>query len=364
MILHRYFARKFLSSTMLIFAIFVVLLALIDLVDKLQDLPMLSFREVLGIVLLKIPEDNYEILPLVIVLATVALYIRLARSSELVVVRAAGRSALRSLAAPVGVAAVIGIISVTMFNPIVAASAKRYNDLINTYIGGGAAAILVIASEGLWLRQGNPNGQTVIHAERASSDLTVLFDTTFMQFNPDGTPEQRIQAQAARLKDGEWVLYEAKAWDLARGTISEANALQSDQLRIRSDLTQDRIVDSFGKPEYIPIWELPEFIAQLERAGFSARRYDMWFQMELARPLFMMSLVMVAAAFTMRPARLSNTGLSVLTAVLLGFGLHYVRNFAQILGENGEIPITLAAWAPPVASFMLATGILLHMEDG
>ena len=138
----------------------------------------------------------------------------------------------------------------------------------------------------------------------------------------------------------------------------------SDQIRLPSALTQDRIVDSFGKPEYIPIWDLPAFISQLEQAGFSARRYDMWYQMELARPLFLMALVMISAAFTMQHARLSNTGVAVLTAVLLGFGLHYIRNFAQILGENGEIPIALAAWAPPVASFMLATGILLHLEDG
>ena len=33
MILHMYFARKFLWSTFLIFSIFVVILALIDLVD-------------------------------------------------------------------------------------------------------------------------------------------------------------------------------------------------------------------------------------------------------------------------------------------------------------------------------------------
>ena len=73
MILHMYFARKFLWSMLLIFAIFVVILALIDLVDKLQDFSSLPFADVLGIVLLKIPEDTYEILPLVIVLATVAL---------------------------------------------------------------------------------------------------------------------------------------------------------------------------------------------------------------------------------------------------------------------------------------------------
>ena len=110
--------------------------------------------------------------------------------------------------------------------------------------------------------------------------------------------------------------------------------------------------------------DLPGFIDNLEAAGFSARRYAVWYQMELARPIFLMALVLVAAAFTMRHVRTTNTGASVLVAIMLGFSLHYIRNFAQVLGENGQIPVILAAWAPPVASLMLALGIVLHMEDG
>jgi lipopolysaccharide export system permease protein len=41
-----------------------------------------------------------------------------------------------------------------------------------------------------------------------------------------------------------------------------------------------------------------------------------------------------------------------------------VRNFAQILGENGQIPVMLAAWGPPVATLLLPLGLLLHLEDG
>ncbi|MDW3116707.1 MAG: LptF/LptG family permease [Roseovarius pacificus] len=134
---------------------------------------------------------------------------------------------------------------------------------------------------------------------------------------------------------------------------------------VPSELTQDRIADSFGRPEYVSISNLPFFsIRQLEGSGFSARRYAVWFQMELARPLFLTALVILAASFTMRHTRLANTGVSVLVAIMLGFGLHYIRNFAQILGENGQIPVLLAAWAPPVASLLLAVGILLHMEEG
>lgn len=363
MILHFYFARRFLWTFLSIFFVFVVLLGLIDLVDELQDFPDLAFGDVLEIVLLKLPEANYEILPLIVILAAVALFVRLARSSELVVVRAAGRSALASLFAPLCVAAMIGILSVTMFNPIVAASSKRYNDLVNTYVGFGSN-VLAISVEGLWLRQGTSEGQTVIHAARASSDVSVLFDATFVSFSPEGEPLTRIAARSATLADGEWQLADAKQWNLRRGRNPESEAIVSEAMAIPSSLTQARIVESFGKPEYIPIWDLPRFISQLEQAGFSARRYEMWFQMELARPLFLTALVLVAAAFTMRHTRLGHTGVAVLTAVMLGFSLHYVRNFAQILGENGQIPILLAAWAPPVASLLLALGILLHMEDG
>ncbi len=363
MILHRYFARRFFWSLAMVFGILTLIMWLVDLVGDLQDYTELAFPKVLQLTFLRLPAKSYEILPLAVVLATVALFVRLARTSELVVVRAAGRSGLVSVMAPVAVVALVGVLGLTSFNPIVAATARRHNDLVNDYFGGGSA-IMVLANEGLWLRQGGPDGQTVIHAERASSDLTVLFGTTFLDFASDGTPVRRIKASAARLREGEWVLYDVKLWELAQSDNPEATAVELEQLRLASALTHDRIIDSFGKPEYIPIWELPAFIAQLEQAGFSARRYAMWYQMELARPLFLMALVIISAALTMRPARLSNTGLSVLAAVMLGFGLHYLRNFAQILGENGQIPIHLAAWAPPVASFLLATGLLLHMEDG
>jgi lipopolysaccharide export system permease protein len=363
MTLHFYFARRFLRTFLGITAVFVILLGLIDLVDELTDSPGLPFGEVMTLVALKAPHANYEILPLVMILAAVALFTRLARSSELVVLRASGRSGLRGLLGPVAVAGLLGVASVTLLNPIVAASSRHRTDLMNRHVDGGQS-VMAIASEGLWLRQGSTTGQTVIHAARASSDLGILYDTTFIAFSPEGEPYRRINARSARLDPGEWQLSDAKVWDITPGRNAESDARTEARMTLPSALTQDRIVESFGKPEYISIWNLPAFIAQLEEAGFSARRYAMWFQMELARPLFLMALVMVAAAFTMRHVRLSNTGVSVLVAIMLGFSLHYIRNFAQVMGENGQIPVMLAAWAPPVASFLLALGILLHMEDG
>ena len=106
------------------------------------------------------------------------------------------------------------------------------------------------------------------------------------------------------------------------------------------------------------------FIRQLEQAGFSARRHKVWFQSELARPLFLVAMVLVGAAFTMRHTRFGGTGPAVLSAVLLGFSLYFARSFATILGENGQLAVMLAAWAVPIAANLLALGLLLHAEDG
>ena len=75
-------------------------------------------------------------------------------------------------------------------------------------------------------------------------------------------------------------------------------------------------------------------------------------------------MVLIAAGFTMRHARFGRTGVFVLLAILSGFFIFFLRNFAQVLGENGQIHIALAAWASPVAATLCAMGLVLHLEDG
>jgi lipopolysaccharide export system permease protein len=356
MILHAYFARRFVMTFAGVAVPLAVVVALIKLMNKLGDFPDRPLTDVLRIVALELPWANYEILPLVVILASVALFLRLARSSELVVLRASGRSALRGLMAPVAVTLVLGLLAVTVGNPIVAATSKRDHDLSNRFRGIETAA-LALSAEGLWLRQGDAD-------ERSSADLGTLHDASFLEFAPDGTPARRISAATARLGEGAWHLRDAKIWKLDPGGNPEAGAQRMAALELPSDLTQDRILDGFGKPRYIPVWDLPGFIAQLEASGFSARRYATWFQSELASPVFLVALVLMSAAFTMGHVRGANVGLRVLGAVIVGFGLHYLRNFAQILGENGQIPVALAAWVPPVAALLLAVGLILNLEDG
>lgn len=359
MTLNLYFARRFLGMFLWVFAGFGGVLLLIDIIEQLRR-SAASFGQAARLSLLNVPESLYQILPLLMLLAGIALFLALARSSELVVVRAAGRSGLSFLFAPVAVAALLGAFAVTVIDPLVAATSKSYDRLQSQ----GSDAVMSISSNGLWMRQGTPDGQTVIRATSGNPDGSEINGVTFQTFATDGTPIERIEAATALLEPGEWVLRDAKRWDLTADNPEVSASPAIAEIRVATDLNQDRIRNSFGEPSSIAFWNLRTHIADLEKAGFSARSYRVWMQMELAMPLLLVAMVLIAAGFTMRHARSGKTGQMVLLALLGGFAIFFLRNFAQVLGVNAQIPIVLAAWGPPVAGAFMALGLLLHLEDG
>ena len=365
MTLSLYIARRFAGMVGRVFLIFFGILMLIDMIEQLRRFSDAGVG--LGgaalLSLLNVPETLYRILPLIMIMAAIAMFLGLARSSELVVVRAAGRSGLRFLVTPLVVAILLGALMVALFNPLVAATSKAYDQRRATLAQGGDS-VLSVTDSGLWLRQGGEDGQTVIQAARANPDGTQLFGVTFLSFDADGLPTRRIEAETAGLTSGAWELLGVKTWNLTEPNPELSAKRDAGPVALPSDLTAERIRDSFGTPSAIAFWDLPGYIADLEGAGFSARSYRLWFQMELAQPLLMAAMVLVAAGFTMRHVRFGGTGRMVMMAMLAGFGIFFLRNFAQALGDSGQIPITLAAWSPPVAAAMFSLGLLLHLEDG
>ena len=365
MILDLYLARRFAGLVAIVTLVFVGLLLPIDLMEQLRRLgdDGAGLGDGLRLAALNLPGALYQILPLIVILATLALFLALARSSELVVIRGAGRSALRAVLAPVATAALLGVLALVVVNPIVAATQGVYEREVARF-RTGISSVLSVSEEGVWLRQGDGSGQTVIRAARSSLDGTVLFEATFIAFDAQGSPTERIDARRAELSDGSWTLEDAKRWPLGGSDNPERDARAVEFATIPSSLTESQIRDSFGVPSSIPIFALPRFIAQLDAAGFSGLTHRVWLQMELANPVMLAAMVMVGAAFTMRHARGGGGGMLVLLALLTGFGIFFLRSFAQTLGESGQIPVALAAWSAPVAGVLLASGLILRTEDG
>ncbi len=365
MILTLYLAKRFLALVGIVTLVFTGLLLPIDLMEQLRRLDGdgAGIGDGLRLAALNLPAALYQILPLIVILATLAMFLSLSRSSEMVVIRASGRSALRAAMSPMVAAFALGVAALLVVNPIVAATQAQYERELLRF-ETGVSSVSSVSEEGVWLRQGDGSGQTVIRAARSSLDGTILFEATFLAFDAAGTPIERIEAARAELSDGTWLLEDAKTWPLGTSDNAERDARSTPTATLPSSLTRAQIRDSFGVPSSIPIFQLPGFIAQLNAAGFSGLTHRVWLHTELATPLMLAAMVLIGAVFSMRHTRAGGSGAAVLTALLLGFGVFFLRNFAQVMGESGQLPAALAAWTPPVAAILLAAGLILRREDG
>ena len=313
---------------------------------------------------LHMPSILSETLPFIVLLGSLAAFLRLARSSELVVTRAAGMSVWRLLRAPVACAAVLGALAFAVWNPIAASTLARY-ELLDSRHFDGRESLLSLSAEGLWLRQSSPEGQTVINASRASDNGEELVGVQIFEFDEGGLLVRRMAARRAELVPGAWRVERARIWDLSdEGAFAVARGRDVEEVEVVTDLTSSRILESFADPQALSFWDLDAFIDTLDASGFSSVRHRLHQQIELAQPLMFVAMVLIAAGFSMRHVRFGSIGVRVLLCVISGFAIFFLSDFTQALGAAGTIPVPLAAWVPPVAALLLATSLLLHLEDG
>ncbi len=362
-----YIARRFVGSVLAIFTMVMFLAILFDAIElgrRAGGADDIGLGSVVGMAALRAPSISIKAAPFVMLLAAIWTYARLARSSELVVTRAAGVSAWRIVAPTLTAAALLGVFATAIYNPISAALLDRFERL-QAQVFRGDDRLLSVSREGLWLRQGNFDAQSVIHARATNSDGTELGGVTILMFQGADDFIGRIDAAAASLQDGFWRLEQAA---IRRLDPAEPNAPPSferaERYDLPTDLTADQIVDSFAAPETISFWRLYGFINTLKEQGFAARRHQLHFHAALAAPLVFAGMALLGSAFSMRHARMGGLGGMAVYAALTGFLVYFVFDIAQALGGSGVIPPVPAAWGPPVASMLLAAGLLLHFEDG
>jgi len=361
-----YLTRRLAATFGLIAAVFFGILYLFELVEMMRRFGGgdTGLSHILWLAALRAPTTFYQVLPLLAILSAMALFLALARSSELVVIRAAGRSALRMLLEPVIATLLFGALVVAALNPLVAATTRIYQAQAQAITAPDLLLQVAVGGSGIWLRQGDSLGQTVIRAGSVEGDGLTFHNTGFIAFDRDtGAPVTRIEAATAELGPGAWDLTDAKHWDLTADNPERA-AQSHARLALPTDLTPDRIRDSFAQAGTISVWALPEFIAAMDRAGLATRVHRVQLHTELALPVLMAAMMLLGTVLCMRHSRAGGAGGRIMLTVIAGFALFFLRNFAQVLGENGQIPLALAVWTPPFATILLALGVLLHLEDG
>jgi lipopolysaccharide export system permease protein len=359
--LSAYIARQFLVWLGGVFAAMVIVTFLLDYIELMRRSGtkiQATLWVLLEMAALKLPQTAQEALPFAILFGTMLAFWRLTRANELVVARAAGVSVWQFLTPAVLVALLVGILAVTVFNPIASSAEAAYEQLDSRILRQGSDQ-LSLSAAGLWLRQSDETGnQIVIHADRLGAQDVTLDGVTLYFFGDKTRFSSRVDAKSARLEKGEWVIEDGVRW------LADQSAQPFAAMHLPTQLTPRKMAESFASPDTMSFWELPGFIALLEQSGFPAQRHRLHFNVLLARPFLLAAMVLVAATFSLRMQRRGGAGMMIVGGVASGFLLYIVSDIVFALGLSAKIPVTLAAWTPTGVSLIFGASMLLHLEDG
>jgi lipopolysaccharide export system permease protein len=329
----------------------------VELLRRSAGKAEIGLMVVLQMSIFKLPHLVQQMLPFCVLLGATLAFWRLARANELVVTRAAGISAWQILAPATAIAILVGVIQISLFNPLASVMLSKFEQLESRYLKR-SVSLLSVSSNGLWLRQSDASGQSVIHASRVAQSDMSLHEVIIFLFEGEDRFIGRIDAENARLRDGYWEI--RNAW------VSNPNKRSYFVARHRLDtnLTLNKILDSFASPETMSFWQLPGFIDTLEKAGFSGHRHKLYWHSLLASPVLLAAMILVAAIFSLRTSQRSGAALSICGAVFSGFFLYFMSDLVYALGLSASIPTLLAAWTPAGVCTLLGLTALFHIEDG
>jgi lipopolysaccharide export system permease protein len=357
-----YILRQFLIWFAIMFAAIVAIIILIDAVELLRrgsGKSEATFSVITSMALLRTPFLAQEAVPFAVMFGGIFAFLRLTRNHELVVLRAAGVSVWQFLTPAILAAIALGIVNISVINPLSAVLLSQFEELEGRYFTG-RSSLLAVSAEGIWLRQNSEDGlgQTVIHSERVQPDALRLEQVIVFEFAGDDKFTGRIDARSALLLDGRWQL--SDAWLTRPGRAGVFVATKE----LPTDLTPNKIQESFASPDTVALWNLPRFIRVLEETGFSPVAHRLQLHALLAEPILLAAMVLIAATFSLRSTRRGGTIVLVGAGVLAGFFLFLLTNVIQALGLGASVPVTLAAWTPAGVSLLAGITSLLHLEDG
>jgi lipopolysaccharide export system permease protein len=359
----KYLGRQFFVSFIGFISVLLVVIYLIDtleLIRRAASHPEVTFFQIARMSFFQLPDVGQQLFQFAVLFGALFTFWRLTRTSELVVLRAVGVSAWEFLLPAVLVAITIGIVKVTIVNPIGSVFSARFEEMDNTLLRGKTSTIDLSAG-GLWLRQSGEDSYTIIHATNVDSTTWRLKDVSIYFLTNGDQLTGRLDAPDAALVGQNW---EVDGGSFNRADRPDEPPTLVARTLIPTDITPGKIQEIFASPKSHSFWTILHYIHTMEATGISAIRLRLQYLGLLADPFLYGGLVLLAAAAALRQTRRGGTLFVIATGIVAAFALFFLGNVTRALGESETIPIILAAWTPAGLSLLGGIGALLYLEDG
>ena len=332
----------------------------VELLRKGSDVAGFGFITLIQAAILHFPFLFEQALPFVVLIAAMASYATLTGSSELVALRASGVSAWQFIAPTVVVVLGLGVAAITVLNPLAIRTNERFDSLQAIHLGKeGSKGLSSFSKQGIWVKEasqtaGNYTLSYVGGFLPRSNQLTGVM----LFFFVDGKYYARVDAATAQFRDGGWFLESAWLTAVGEQPVARTNYFYP------TSLSPDRIKESLTMPEQVSFWQYPSFIKLLMGAGLDTRFHQIHYGTILAKPIFLVVMLMFGVAFSLRTARRGHRVVFIALGILSASAFYIFDQFIHRLAVGGGVHIAPAIIAPLVVGLILSLLAIAQVEEG
>lgn len=339
MLLDRYIFRTVFTTTLVVLAALLVLDTFFNLLNELEDISEnYGLRAILQYLLLSMPNQVYEILPVALLVGGLLGMGSLATHSELIVMRGAGRSLLRLVGAALSAGLVLSVL-VTLIGEYIAPASERLAKVHSFAVRTGHE--VMYRGYNFWARDGD-----YLISIGAAEPGPTLIDIAAYQLDEQGQLLSVAYAQRARYRDGSWLLE-----GIEQRTIRPEAITRTELTEIAWDsvITPQTLEVLTADPDDLAMRELLTYIAYLEDNGLDTRRHQLAFWTKALAPLANLSMLFIAMPFAFTRQRSAGMGQRLVIGILLGLAFFLLNrmlgnivllyNFPPIIGA--ALPMVL-----------------------
>jgi LPS export ABC transporter permease LptG len=355
-LIDRYLLREYLKFIGIGLGVGAVLFLVVDLLQTLDR--FLRIKPPLVYILLhfvyRLPGALYDGLPIVVLIATVFLFLSLTRAHELDALKAAGVSLYR-VSAPVLLFALILSLGAAVFQEVALPGINaRADEIDRVKIRGGLPRHLQKRNQ-LWYRSTDTRFwrmELLDPVERSISGLLVLdVDAEFQLVS-------RLDAQTAK-----WT---PQGWELSQGfvrTVVTGNRMESKPfatLLMKMPEHIDDFTNVQKPPEIMSFRELRAYVQRLEEAGHRVGKYVVELYSKVSFPFVHLIMALVAIPFALASPRSGGRAVGIGVALMISLGYWVVHYMALAFAKADLLPPFLAAWTANIVFAGLGTALFLR----
>ena len=332
--------------------------ALVVVVDLLQTLdrflrskpPLLTILEHF---VYRVPGELYKGLPMIVLIATVFLFLSLTRQRELDALKAAGISLYRASLPILLVAGAISILAVVFQEVALPDINAKADEVDRVKIRGQLPRHLQRQTQ-IWYRSSDTRffRMALLDPVGKSMEGLIVIDIT-----GDFRLLERLDARNAQ-----WT---PEGWQLTDGVlrrIGPQNRVASEPFSARLVAMPEHIDDFIqvqNAPDTMSFLELRAYVSKLREGGHRVNRYLVQLYSKLSFPLVHLIMALVAIPFALASPRSGGRAMGIGVAIVIAVGYWIVHSVAIAFAQADLLPAALAAWTANIVFAGIGTALFL-----